>query len=58
MLNDKDNQDNNDHSELTYYAIKNISKALALSTAFICATIMGSGSLFGWTLFVAFLLFA
>lgn len=57
MLNDKDNQDKNEHSAWTYYAIKNISKALALSTAFICATIMGSDSLFGWTLFVAVLLF-
>ena len=53
-----DHKDTNEHSAWTYYAIKNISKALALSTAFICATIMGSGSLFGWTLFVAFLLFA
>jgi energy-converting hydrogenase Eha subunit H len=52
-----DHKDTNEHSAWTYYAIKNISKAVALSTAFICATIMGSGSLFGWTLFVAVLLF-
>lgn len=49
------NYDNNDYK---YLLIKNVPVAIVLLTAFICATIMGSIGLFGWTLFVTVMIYA
>jgi hypothetical protein len=40
-----------------YYAVEVLAKAITMTAAFVCAAIMGSPSLFGWTLVVTVLIF-